>query len=496
MKLLKYAFNYLKRNFLKTFLNALIIFVMTFVLFTSINVRNSQETIYHNMEVSTPISYELGGYVNFIANSDEIRYNYKASYYETIIALIKGLEECKNLEGVIDSNIAFNFSNYTSDLYDNLLNYDLSLIVGRSYESTVFEDYEDYIIAGENLSEEDEGTLNILVSDGQFIDESENYVYLEVGDDLIFKREVESDLDPYPLSDYTFKVKGIFDHKSLERDFGIKADVLALNSTALKYLEDYKNDLYAFRYDIIEKASREGASKGETSIATPLITPNLNIFSIEEAVYNFKNVTEVKDFDLKAEAIIDEKVNEEGLPQFLSGIFFTAGSTSNDLNNIIEPFEALRNNLDSSILAILVFCVIMLIISSIYMINSRQKEMMIRSALGEKRKRQFLQYLIENSVISFITTTIAYILNITIISKVIEAMFKRSIETQNDLKRIATGELGAFDELYELSRYNILNIQITDYFITLLIILILVTIASLLSFFTQKKNDYRTFLNS
>lgn len=129
------------------------------------------------------------------------------------------------------------------------------------------------------------------------------------------------------------------------------------------------------------------------------------------------------------------------------------------------------------------------------MINSRQKEMMIRSALGEKRKRQFLQYLIENSVISFITTTIAYILNITIISKVIEAMFKRSIETQNDLKRIATGELGAFDELYELSRYNILNIQITDYFITLLIILILVTIASLLSFFTQKKNDYRTFLN-
>ena len=177
-------------------------------------------------------------------------------------------------------------------------------------------------------------------------------------------------------------------------------------------------------------------------------------------------------------------------------LHFELSDESNDISNIIEPFKALRNNLDSSILAILVFCVIMLIISSIYMINSRQKEMMIRSALGEKRKRQFLQYLIENSVISFITTTIAYILNITIISKVIEAMFKRSIETQNDLKRIATGELGAFDELYELSRYNILNIQITDYFITLLIILILVTIASLLSFFTQKKNDYRTFLNS
>ena len=216
---------------------------------------------------------------------------------------------------------------------------------------------------------------------------------------------------------------------------------------------------------------------------------------IDQAVYNFKNVETVQNFDHRAEAIIDKKVQNEGNERLLSGIFFTAGSTTNDLDNIIEPFKALRNNLDSSILAILVFCVIMLIISSIYMINSRQKEMMIRSALGEKRKRQFLQYLIENSVISFITTTIAYILNITIISKVIEAMFKRSIETQNDLKRIATGELGAFDELYELSRYNILNIQITDYFITLLIILILVTIASLLSFFTQKKNDYRTFLN-
>ena len=72
MKLFKYAINYLKRNLLKTFMNALIIFVMAFVIFTSINVRNSQETIYHNMEVSTPISYELGGYVNFFVKPEVI----------------------------------------------------------------------------------------------------------------------------------------------------------------------------------------------------------------------------------------------------------------------------------------------------------------------------------------------------------------------------------------------------------------------------------------
>ena len=500
MKLLKYAFNYLKRNFLKTFLNALIIFVMTFVLFTSINVRNSQETLYHNMEISTPINYELGGYVTFIANADVIRYDDNSDYYETIISVIEGLKECEHLDGVIDSKITFSFNNYVNDLYDSALTVDIDgLIIGNSFALEEFENFDDYILEGENLDKDDEDTLNVLVSDEHFIDDSADidYYYLEVGDELVFKREAGNSLDGYyPLSDYSFKVKGIFDKRALERDLGIEADVLALNSTALKYLKDYKDDRNTLSKEIVYKAIKEGSARGETSIRIPSATPNKNIFMIDQAVYNFKNAETVQDFDHRAEAIIDEKVQNEGNERLLSGIFFTAGSTTNDLDNIIEPFKALRNNLDSSILAILVFCVIMLIISSIYMINSRQKEMMIRSALGEKRKRQFLQYLIENSVISFITTTIAYILNITIISKVIEAMFKRSIETQNDLKRIATGELGAFDELYELSRYNILNIQITDYFITLLIILILVTIASLLSFFTQKKNDYRTFLNS
>ena len=147
MKLLKYAFNYLKRNFLKTFLNALIIFVMTFVLFTSINVRNSQETLYHNMEISTPINYELGGYVTFIANADEIRYDDNSDYYETIIAVIEGLKECEDLDGVIDSKITFSFNNYVNDLYDSALTVDIDgLIIGNSFAVEEFENLDDYIL--------------------------------------------------------------------------------------------------------------------------------------------------------------------------------------------------------------------------------------------------------------------------------------------------------------------------------------------------------------
>ena len=487
MKLLKYALNYLRNNPLKLIFNASIIFVMAFVIFTSINIRNSQNTLYQNMQMSTPVTYELRGDLEFI-NDPDVRVIVSIDddhYNQSILATVEALNEIKEFSEVKDYTLTY----YLNPLWKTDDGSYLSFRM-EGLDTKQIDDYDRYMIEGENLDESDSTANNVIINEMYLYDQkTDSYYTPKVGDEISIPLTFfDASGNVFDLGEFKVIVKGIFD----DNNYGYLSKMIMSDELAKTYLEEYLEAYTSYPTpELLQEI--KGKSPDESFTVYDLLI-NYNNFGIYQASFELTNPYAAENFIKKAEDMFASKFALEGGVKY-ERLHFELSDESNDISNIIEPFKALRNNLDSSILAILVFCVIMLIISSIYMINSRQKEMMIRSALGEKRKRQFLQYLIENSVISFITTTIAYILNITIISKVIEAMFKRSIETQNDLKRIATGELGAFDELYELSRYNILNIQITDYFITLLIILILVTIASLLSFFTQKKNDYRTFLN-
>ena len=174
---------------------------------------------------------------------------------------------------------------------------------------------------------------------------------------------------------------------------------------------------------------------------------------------------------------------------------FKDDSKKGDIDKILEPFYALKANLDSSIMLAVAFSVVMLVISLLYLLNARQKEMMIRRALGEKKKRELLQFVFENTLIAFLMTSLAYLVNITLVSRVIEFMFAQSIKTQNNLQRIATGELGSYDELYELSRYNVVNISLNDYVLVLAVIFLIIICACFISFLFRKKENFREFLN-
>lgn len=116
--------------------------------------------------------------------------------------------------------------------------------------------------------------------------------------------------------------------------------------------------------------------------------------------------------------------------------------------------------------------------------------------MGESKKRQLGQYILENGLIAMIMTTMAYLVNTTLVFKVIEFMFAQSIKTQNNLRRIETGEIGAFDEIYELSRYNVVSIDLKDYLLVLFIIMAIICLSCLISFMIRKKENFREFLNS
>lgn len=456
------------------------------------------------MTISVPIVYELNGDVPYLTNGTSNYYSSTIGYYEAIEQVITGLKEIDKFEGVSDHERSYYIGSYDEYAFEyGHSKYENNPISINSIAINDFGILEDELVEGDNLNTNDITTNNVLIKNDFTITLADGTLYApEVGDEFEIDFYGNINFNREKFGSRTLKVKGIYDYSRLYKKHGIASDILLTDIQAEDHLNNLIEAYTAYESNYYKEAEEKAYEEMIASEGNSFYVPALNFeadprtFMIKEANYTLgNNVGMLDEFKGTADKLLRNKLATIG-NNSLNDVYFLKADSSSDISNIIEPFQALRNNLDSSILAILVFCVIMLIISSIYMINSRQKEMMIRSALGEKRKRQFLQYLIENSVISFITTTIAYILNITIISKVIEAMFKRSIETQNDLKRIATGELGAFDELYELSRYNILNIQITDYFVVLGIVMTIVCISSALSFLTQKKIKYRTLLNN
>lgn len=520
MKVLKYAWNYLKRNLIKSLVTFLIIFVMAFVMFTSISIRGAQSTLYKNMAIAQGIIYRLNGDVPFISDSDyEGVKSYYDNYKSTIIKIIEIFKELSESSEVIDHDISYLMTtNYLDD--DG---YHSVFISGAEEED--YGKFDPYLREGTNLDKtNDPASSAILVSDQFLIYDpltathrspkiGETITFYHIGylslfmvnqlPDYSFIEENVNGEKIVVLGEYQLKVAGIYEKQepyiindSLYYDKDIITlyyDLIGSADLVEQLLRDVSELESAYpSHELFATMIKE--SGGQTSIYTPSLEERIGCFTILEANLELGSIENAAAFEQKAQNDLAAAVRGSG--NGLTMDVYLESTGIEELEAIIEPFDALRSNLDSSIMAIMIFLLIMIVISNIYVINSRNKEMMIRRALGEKTIRQFAQYLFENIIMALIAVSVAFIANIMVVTPLITLMFKQSIETQNNLRRIADGTLAAYDELYEAARYGVVNMDLSDYLLVMILVIAAVGFSCLLSFILRRKMDIKAFLNS
>ena len=519
MKVVKYAWNYLKRNLIKSLVTFLIIFVMAFVMFTSISIRGAQSTLYKNMATAQGITYRLNSNAPFIADSDYegVRLYYD-NYKATIIRVIEIFKELSASSEVIDHDISYLMAtNYLDD--DG---YHSVLISGVEKED--FDKFDPYLCEGTNLNKTNDPASSILVSDQFLIYDpltaahrkpkiGETITFYHIGylslfmanqlPDYSFIEENANGDKIVVLGEYQLKVAGIYEKPDpyiINNSLYYDEDIIALyynligSADLVEQLLRDANELESAypSHELIASIIKE--SGGQTSIYTPPLEERIGCFTILEANLELGSIENAAAFEQTAQNDLAAAVRGSGNGLVMDVYLESTGIE--DLNAIIEPFDALRSNLDSSIMAIMVFLLIMIVISNIYVINSRNREMMIRRALGEKTIRQFAQYLFENFIMALIAVSAAFAANIMVVTPLITLMFKQSIETQNNLRRIADGTLAAYDELYEAARYGVVNVGFNDYLLVMGLVIAAVGLSCLLSFVLRRKMDIKAFLNS
>ena len=289
MKLLKYALNYLRNNPLKLIFNASIIFVMAFVIFTSINIRNSQNTLYQNMQMSTPVTYELRGDLEFI-NDPDVRVIVSIDddhYNQSILATVEALNEIKEFSEVKDYTLTY----YLNPLWKTDDGSYLSFRM-EGLDTKQIDDYDRYMIEGENLDESDSTANNVIINEMYLYDQkTDSYYTPKVGDEISIPLTFfDASGNVFDLGEFKVKVKGIFD----DNNYGYLSKMIMSDELAKTYLEEYLEAYVSYPTPELLQEIREKTP--DDSFVTYDLLINYNNFGIYQAAFELTNPYAAENF--------------------------------------------------------------------------------------------------------------------------------------------------------------------------------------------------------
>ena len=493
MKLIRYSLKYLRQNPYRTLLRAVILFVMSFVLFAAWDLRKAESDLKKELSLSVPITYNLNGSAAYMQNEETFFSGNGPStsrfYFDAMIKTLEGIEEVMSYSEVSSADIHLMLSaSVTSSEGSRGVN----ILV---LDDDTLAKFSSYITAGQNI----EKANDVMVSDELTLIET---VFIESFDEEVTPKEIapkqgetlsmeyyvsydnDTDIPQYSyLGNHEFTVSGFFNPSALSTilnsDKYSYADVIMSISGLKDYYLDYKE-----KYDEFEKTPVE-------INGLEVFISKFNIegpsFVTEKASFHFDNLDDALTFKEKAESYLNSNIASLDHAERYADLVFNADSGENDIDHILEPFTALRRNLDSSIIFIVILCVLLYLIFSYNILKGRQKELMIRRSMGEGRFRQFKQYLFENILIALVVLAIGFVLDALVISALVQKMFERSIAIQNDLKRVATGELLYFEDVEKKVGSVLDNIDLRSFAYIGALVIGLVIIVSIISFITVKK---------
>ena len=495
MKLIRYSLKYLRQNPYRTLLRAAILFVMSFVLFAAWDLRKAESDLEKELSLSVPITYNLNGSAAYMQDEGTFFTGVGHSpltsrfYFNAMTKTIEGIEEVMNYEEVSSAEIIITLQ---EAVRTNEGSKEALILV---LDDDTLSKIGPYITEGNNIK----NSNDLIVSNELLLEE---HIFRESFDDIVIPKHIppklndememqyevsydnEHDFTRYSiLGEHVFKVSGFFDPSSLNTilnsDKYSYADVIMSVSGLKDYYLEYKE-----KCDNFEKEPKDFSGLMVFISTFYVEGPS---FTTKKASFHFDNLDDALTFKEKAEDYLNSNIASLDHAERYADLVFNADSGENDIDHILEPFTALRRNLDSSIIFIVILCVLLYLIFSYNILKGRQKELMIRRSMGEGRFRQFKQYLFENILIALIVLVIGFVLDALVISALVQKMFERSIAIQNDLKRVATGELLYFEDVEKKVGSVLDNIDLSAFVYIGALVIGLVIIVSIISFITVKK---------